>query len=79
LPTYLKTYNFRGARLMAYLPDYESKVCVAYIYQRLHDALDSDNLAQEISNLYSELAHNFEKDTGTKIGVALKWNKTKTS
>ena len=65
---------------MAYLKDYESKVCTAYIYKRLHDALNSGDLAygwdescvkQEISNLYSELARNFEKDTGTKIGVAL--------
>mgnify|MGYP003128858948 CR=1 FL=1 len=60
---------------MTYLPNYESKVCTAYIYERLHDALDSDDLAQEISNLYSELACNFEKATGTKIGVALGWDK----
>ena len=63
---------------MSYLPDYESKVCVAYIYERLHNALDSDDLAQEISDLNSELAHNFEADTGTKIGVALGWNKGET-
>ena len=60
---------------MTYLPDYESRVCVAYIYERLHDALNGDNLAQDISNLYSEMAQNFEADTGTKIGVALGWDK----
>ena len=60
---------------MTYLPDYESKVCVAYIYERLHDALNSDDLAQEISDLSSLLADNFEADTGTKIGVALGWDR----
>ena len=59
---------------MAYLKDYDSTVCVAYIYERLHDALDSDDLAGEISRLFDELAHNFEVDTGVKVGVVLGWN-----
>ena len=60
---------------MSYLKDYESKVCVAYIYERLHEALDGDNLAGDISKLMDELARNFEVDTKTKIGVALGWKK----
>ena len=60
---------------MTDLPDYDSKVCVAYIYERLHHALDSDDLALSISNLNSEMANSFYGDTGTKIGEALGWNK----
>ena len=56
---------------MAYLKDYNSMVCVAYIYERLHDALDGENLAFDVSRLLDELAHNFEADTGVKIGAAL--------
>ena len=59
---------------MVYLPDYDSKVCVAYVYERLHHALDSDDLALEISNLSNEMANNFYADTKTKIGEALGWN-----
>ena len=59
---------------MSYLPDYESKVCVAYVYERLHAALDGDALAADISELMGEMAQNFETDTKTKIGVALGWN-----
>jgi hypothetical protein len=58
------------------LQGYESKVCVAYVYKRLHEALDGDNLAEDISRLMDEMARNFEVDTKTKIGVALGWNKT---
>ena len=60
---------------MSYLPDYESTVCVAYVYERLHGALDGDDLAGDISQLMGEMARNFEADTITKIGVALGWNK----
>ena len=60
---------------MAYLKDYASTVCVAYIYERLHDALDSNDLEWEISRLSDELAHNFEVDTGVMIGFALGWGK----
>ena len=35
--------------VMAYLKDYDSTVCVSYIYERLHDALDSNDLECEIS------------------------------
>ena len=63
---------------MAYLKDYDSTVCVAYIYERLHEALERtsrEGLAWKISELSDELAHNFEVDTGVKIGVALGWGK----
>jgi len=33
---------------MSYLLDYESKVCVAYVYERLHVAMDGDDLAGDI-------------------------------
>ena len=54
---------------------FNSRVDIAYIYERLHDALDSDDLALQISKLSSELAVNFHVDTGTKIGHALGWGK----
>ncbi len=59
---------------MAYLKLDNSTVCVAYVYERLHEALDSDDLAEKISRLSDELAHNFEVDTGVKVGVALGWD-----
>jgi len=55
------------------MDDFNSRVDIAYIYERLHDALDSDDLALEISKLSSELAYNFHVDTGKKIGHALGW------
>ena len=55
--------------------DVDSQVYVKYIYIRLHDALDSDDLAREISRLYDDMAHTFYEDTGEKIGDALGWNK----
>ena len=58
--------------------DHESVVCVAYIYERLHEALERtsrEGLAWKISELSDELAHNWEVDTGVKIGVALGWDK----
>jgi hypothetical protein len=58
---------------MAYLQDYDSTVSVAYIYERLHAALDGDDLALAVSRLFDELAYNFEVDTGVKIGTALGW------
>ena len=63
---------------MAYLKDYDSTVCVAYIYERLHEALERtsrEGLAWKISELSDELAHNFKVDTGVKVGVALGWDK----
>jgi len=62
---------------MAYLKDYDSTVCVAYIYERLHEALERtsrEGLAWKISELSDELAHNFKVDTGVKVGVALGWD-----
>ena len=58
-----------------FIDDYDSRVDVKYIYKRLHDALDSDDLALEISRLSGELADNFYVDTGVKIGAALGWDK----
>ena len=55
------------------MDEFNSRVDIAYIYERLHDALNSDDLALEISELFSELAFNFHVDTGTKIGHALGW------
>jgi hypothetical protein len=55
------------------MDDFNSRIDIAYVYERLHDALDSDDLALEISKLSSELAFNFHVDTGTKIGHALGW------
>ena len=55
------------------MDNFNSRVDIAYIYERLHDALDSDDLALEISKLHRELALNFHADTGMKIGHALGW------
>jgi hypothetical protein len=50
-------------------------VRTTHIYRRLFEALDGDDIAQSISNLFTELAVDFHKDTGVKIGVALGWDK----
>ena len=51
----------------------DSTVATSYICSRLYDILDArfapeKDMAQELSNLYSELAHNFTVDTGLKVG-----------
>ena len=48
----------------------ESLVEVLYMYRRVHAALDSDDLAQAVSNIQGDLATKFYQDTGTKIGPA---------
>ena len=48
----------------------ESLIEVVHVYRRIHAALDSDDLAQAVSNLHNELATKFYQDTGTKIGPA---------
>tara|TARA_R110001606_G_scaffold398683_1_gene578354 strand:+ start:53 stop:256 length:204 start_codon:yes stop_codon:yes gene_type:complete len=55
---------------------YNSRVDVLYIYKRLHEALDGDDIAQDISNLYSEMARNFKVDTGITVGKALGWDRS---
>ena len=55
--------------------EYDSRVFTADIYRRLHDALDSGDLAMKISRLSDEMADTFYDDTGVKIGAALGWNK----
>ena len=49
-----------------------SRVATKYVYGRIEDALNSkdlDEMSQELSNLYSELAHNYKVDTGKLIGA----------
>ena len=56
-----KIYNGWGA----------STVATKYIYERIGDALNAETtseLEQELSNLYTELAHNYKVDTGKLIG-----------
>ena len=48
----------------------ESLIDVIQVYRRVHEALDSDDLAQAVSNLHNDLATKFYQDTGTKIGPA---------
>ena len=53
----------------------DSTVATKYIYNRIGDALDAETeeqMAQQLSNLYSELAHNYKVDTGELIGQAKK-------
>ena len=48
-----------------------STVATKYVYTRIGEALNSkdlDEMSQQLSNLYSELAHNYKVDTGTPIG-----------
>jgi hypothetical protein len=54
--------------------EWNSRVDVLYVYERLHDALDCDDLARKISDLSSEMAHNFKAKTGVTVGVALGWD-----
>jgi hypothetical protein len=48
----------------------ESLIDVIQVYRRVHEALDSDDLAQAVSNLHNDLAVKFFNDTGHKIGPA---------
>ena len=53
----------------------ESKVDVLDMYVRLHCALNVDeieDLAQEVSNIYRDLAIKFREDTGITVGEALR-------
>ena len=56
---------------------HNSHVPVSYMYERVHDLLGivgKNTLTWELSRLHDDLAKQFEKDTGTKIGAALGWN-----
>jgi len=49
----------------------DSMVATKYVYGRIGDALNTNNLeemSQQLSDLYSELAHNYKVDTGKFIG-----------
>ena len=49
----------------------ESRVDVMYMYQRVRDILeceDLDSMAYVASRLSDELAHNYQVDTGRPIG-----------
>ena len=49
----------------------DSTVATSYIWSRLHDILDADDhdqMCQELSDLYGELAQNLTVDTGLKVG-----------
>ena len=50
-----------------------STVSTQYIYQRIHDILDSENkdLSSMLSRLLDELAFNYQIDTGELIGKEL--------
>ena len=45
-----------------------SRVDTIYMYERVREILDMDDLAYGLSRLHDELAHNFYVDTGRKIG-----------
>jgi len=50
----------------------DSRVATKYVYGRIRDALNSkdlDEMSQELSNFFSELAHNYKVDTGKLIGA----------
>ena len=48
-----------------------SRVDTIYMYERVHEILDMDDLAEGLSRLHNELAHNFYIDTGRKVGEVL--------
>jgi len=54
--------------------EWNSRVDVLYVYERLHNALDCDDLARKISEMSSAMAHKFTVDTGVTAGVALGWD-----
>jgi hypothetical protein len=45
-----------------------SRVDTIYIYERVREILDMEDLAYGLSRLHDELAHNFYVDTDRKIG-----------
>ena len=45
-----------------------SHVDTIYMYERVQEILDMDDLAYGLSRLHDELAHNFHVDTGCKVG-----------
>ena len=45
-----------------------SRVDTIYMYERVREILDMDDLAYGLSRLHDELAHNFYVDTGRKVG-----------
>lgn len=56
----------------------ESTVDTLEMYVRIHEALDSpsgDEMASLLSRLSDYLATKYHKDTGTKVGPALGWDK----
>ena len=44
-------------------------------YRRLHDALDGNDIAEEISRLSDQVAQDYRDLTGVTVGVALGWSK----
>ena len=48
-----------------------SRVDTIYMYQRVHQILDMDDLAEGLSRLHDELSRNFYADTGRKVGEVL--------
>ena len=49
----------------------ESRVNTLYVYERLHECLDSEDVAYAVSRLFEDLAYHFHADTGVKAGDAL--------
>lgn len=49
-----------------------SRVDTIYMYERVQEILDMDDLAYGLSRLHDDLARNFYADTGRKIGEARK-------
>ena len=45
-----------------------SRVDTIYMYERVREILDMEDLAYGLSRLHDELAHNFYVDTDRKIG-----------
>jgi hypothetical protein len=48
-----------------------SRVDTIYMYERVQEILDMDDLAYGLSRLHDELARNFHIDTGRKVGEVL--------
>jgi len=49
----------------------ESRVNTLYVYERLHECLDSGDIDYAVSRLFEDLAYHFHADTGVKAGHAL--------
>ena len=50
----------------------KSRVNTLYVYERLRECLDSEDIEYAVSRLFDDLAYHFHADTGVTAGAAVK-------